>query len=81
MSPRALGILIGALVAIAVHAALAAGYVAYRASDDLGMHARLGSAATHCGRAQPDRRRSPLVLEGAMPPTYSVARSRGLLEF
>ncbi len=46
MNGKGIGIVAGAVVTLIVHATLAAGYVAYRNSQDLRIDARLGDAAT-----------------------------------
>lgn len=53
MNGKGLAIGVGVLLTILVHAALALGYTAYRASADLTIEARLGSAATRIHKEAP----------------------------
>lgn len=53
MNRRGLAVGLGVLLTVLVHAALALGYAAYRASNDLTIQARLGSAAQRIHKEAP----------------------------
>ena len=53
MNGKGLAVGLGVMVTVLVHAALALGYAAYRATDDLSIKARLGSASTRIYKEAP----------------------------